>query len=220
MLVHMYVLHFVSVYADLSAVTVNAMKNNAIVVQWDAVDGAINYIVRWTNESNHTQSVATSWTSVTINGLTLDTVYTITVYAFNRCGHGPDFITSVHVSLSTACTISPTVTVSTTPMTILSTANPSTTTIAFISSSTTTTTITTTTVTSTVVESSVIIPSAITYPSTTNIVDSPISTTKPANTPTVDETSKFSNISNIISTYIYVRSYVAVRILTKIEAMG
>ena len=156
------------------------------------------------DESNRTRAVGYVGTSYTIYGVTLDTVYTITVNALNSCGYGPDFITSVHVSLSTACTISPTVIVSTTPMTIVSTANPSTTTIAFISSSTTTTTITTTTVTSTVVESSVIIPSAITYPSTTNIVDSPISTTKPADTTTVDETSKFSNIPNIISTYIYV----------------
>ena len=37
----MYVLYFVSVYTDLSAVTLNIIENIAIVVQWDAVDGAV-----------------------------------------------------------------------------------------------------------------------------------------------------------------------------------
>ena len=52
-------------------------------------------------------------TSYTITGLTLDTVYTITVTAANMCGSGPEFRTSVSFSnnaTSTTSTISPTVT--------------------------------------------------------------------------------------------------------------
>ena len=162
MLVHMYVLYFISVYADLSAVTatVNIVKNVAIVAQWDAVDGAIRYWVSWTNGTGPTYLITTSRTSFTINGLNFDTVYTIALNV------GPDtrFTTSASLytdTTSTACIISPTVTVSTTPMTIVSTA------------------------TSTVVV-----------------------TTNPA---TADETSKFSNIPNMTSTYVYVASYYVVK---------
>ena len=52
-------------------------------------------------------------TSYTITGLTLDTVYTITVTAANRCGSGPEFTTSVSFSnnaTSTTSTVNPAVT--------------------------------------------------------------------------------------------------------------
>ena len=54
------------------------------------------YTVTWTSESDGIQ-VATliEQTSYTITGLTLDTVYTITVTAANRCGQGPEFRTSI-----------------------------------------------------------------------------------------------------------------------------
>ena len=104
-----------------SALTVNVTKNNeslSSVVQWDAVDGSLatNYIVTWTSETDPTQSVTTTMeTSYTITGLTLDTVYTITVAAVNMCGSGPAFSTSIafhtgtYVSLSLAivCSCSP-----------------------------------------------------------------------------------------------------------------
>ena len=151
----------------------NIVKNVAIVVQWDAVDGAINYIVHWTNETRHIVPTATSYT---INGLNFDTVYTVTFIVAYTSSRRQRFTTSI--SLSTACTISATVTVSTTPVTIVSTANPSsTTTIALINFSTTTTAITTTTATCTA-----------------------------ETTIAADETSKFSNIPNMISTYVYVVS--------------
>ena len=54
----------------------------------------------------------TEQTSYTITGLTLDTVYTITVSAANRCGQGQEFSSSVSFSnnaTSTTSTISPTV---------------------------------------------------------------------------------------------------------------
>ena len=157
--------YFISIYADLSAVTatVNIVKNVAIVAQWDAVDGAINYLVFWANETGPGRGIRTSRTSYTINGLTFDTVYTIRFIVVYMNSRGPHFTTSVSLPTditSTACAISPTVTVSTTPMTIVSTANPS-----------------------------------------SNIT---VVTTNPADTTTADETSKFLNIPNMISTYVYV----------------
>ena len=120
-----------------SALTVNIMKNiesSSIVVQWDVVDDFLHtyYTVTWTSESDGIQ-VATliEQTSYTITGLTLDTVYTITVTAANDCGQGPEFRASVSFSTDTTSTtssISPTVTASTNPMIIISTANPTTTT--------------------------------------------------------------------------------------------
>ena len=84
------------------ALTVNIMKNTeslSIVVQWDAVDDFLTttYTILWFNESYHYLQVATltEQTSYTITGLTLDTIYTIIVTAANRCGDGPEFMTSV-----------------------------------------------------------------------------------------------------------------------------
>ena len=57
---------------------------------------ATNYIVTWTSETDRTQvATLTEQTSYTITGLTLDTVYTITVTAANRCGQGPEFSTNI-----------------------------------------------------------------------------------------------------------------------------
>ena len=85
------------------------------------------YTVIWTREKDHNlQSVTLlEQTSYTITGLTLDTVYTIIVTAANRCGDGPEFIASISLSADTTSTtpsISPTVTASANPMTIMSTA--------------------------------------------------------------------------------------------------
>ena len=100
---------------------------SSIVVQWDAVDDSLitTYTVIWTREiSQNLQSVTLiEQSSYTITGLTLDTVYTITVTAANRCGAGPEFITGVSLSTDTTSTtsiISPTITASTNPMTIMS----------------------------------------------------------------------------------------------------
>ena len=57
---------------------------------------ATNYTVTWTSETDRTPlTVNTMETSYTITGLTLDTVYTITVSAANMCGRGPDFNISI-----------------------------------------------------------------------------------------------------------------------------
>ena len=133
---------FTSVYTGPAALIVNIMKNiesSSIVVQWDAVDDNLptTYTIIWTDEGDLFE-VATliEQTSYTITGLTLDTVYTITVNVANIvCGNGPEFRTSISFSTNTTSTtpsISPTDTASTSPMTTM---NPS-------------TTITTTTVTS------------------------------------------------------------------------
>ena len=209
-----------------SALTVNIVKNNeslSVVVQWDAVDDFLftTYTVTWGDRNDHFATVDEQ-TSYTITGLTLDTVYTVIVSAANRCGQGPEVITSVSFSTdttSTTSTISPTVTASTNPMTIISTVNPSS------SSNPSTTPMTTNSITTTVNGNADI--SASRNPDTTmtttitnssiTITTNVMSSTNIANTPTTDETSKFSTyIVNMHTVYhidylnslysIYVRS--------------
>ena len=69
------------------------------------------YTVALTDGRNVSElATLTDQTSYTITGLTLDTVYTITVIAANRCGQGPEFSSSISFSNDTTSTISPTVT--------------------------------------------------------------------------------------------------------------
>ena len=79
-------------------------KSSSIVVQWDEVDDSLptTYVVTWTSERDHTgQSPGlVDITSYNITGLTLDTVYTITVIAHNKCGTGPEYKTSISLSAS------------------------------------------------------------------------------------------------------------------------
>ena len=89
------------------------MKNtesSSIVVKWDEVDDSLTttYIVTWTSERDHIAHPVTliEQSSYTITGLTLDRVYTITVTAANRCGQGPEYRTSV--SLTIVPSLSPT----------------------------------------------------------------------------------------------------------------
>ena len=77
-------------------------KSSSIVVQWDAVANVTNYTVMWTNDANPIQSTTLiEQSSFTINGLTLDTVYTINVTAANRFCTGPEVMTSVVFSTGT-----------------------------------------------------------------------------------------------------------------------
>ena len=66
------------------------------------------YIVTWTSERDHIVQVKTliEHSSYTITGLTLDTVYTITVTASNRCGTGPEYSTIIILSAGNTFTIS------------------------------------------------------------------------------------------------------------------
>ena len=133
--VHTYVCNYIHDYdfANLilytvpSALTANITKDiesSSLVVQWDAMEDFIEtiYTIRWDNRTNYTPKVVTvtEQTSYTITGLTLDTVYTITVSAGNNCGNGPEFITSILLAAdntSTISSITPTVTTSTNSMT-------------------------------------------------------------------------------------------------------
>ena len=73
--------------------------NFSVDVQWDAVDDFLstNYTVSWASDKiTHVQShTLIEQSSYIITGLTLDTVYTISVTAANRCGTGPEYSTSV-----------------------------------------------------------------------------------------------------------------------------
>ena len=76
--------------------------SSSVVVQWDEVDDSLTttYIVTWVSERDHIAHpvTVTENSSYIITGLTLDTVYTITVTAANRCDQGPEYRTSVSLS--------------------------------------------------------------------------------------------------------------------------
>ena len=73
--------------------------NLSVIVQWNEVDDFLstNYTVTWTNGVTKPVQLNTliEQSSYTITGLTLDTVYTITVIATNMCGKGPEYSSSV-----------------------------------------------------------------------------------------------------------------------------
>ena len=120
-----------------STLQVNVMENierSSIVIQWDAVDDSLTttYTITWSRAGGSSKNVSTITepTSYTITGLTLDTVYIITVTAANTCDSGPEFSTSIllsTVTTSTTSSISPTVTASAngTDSMRISVANPS-----------------------------------------------------------------------------------------------
>ena len=196
----------------------NITKNigsSSIVVQWDAVDDflPITYIVTWTSQRDHIVQVATliEQTSYTITGLTLDTVYNITVEAANMCGSGPDFRISITLSTDTIFTISsisPTVTASTDLTTII---------ISTVNLSSTSTTMTTNSITTTLNANADISASrnpdttmttTITNPSLTNGTNIVVSSTNIVNTPTTDETSKFSTYVVNMHTIMIIIKYI------------
>ena len=77
------------------------IESLSVLVQWDAVDDLLHttYTVTWTDGGDlHEADTVAEQTSYTITGLTLKTVYTITVTAANICGNGPEFGTSVSFS--------------------------------------------------------------------------------------------------------------------------
>ena len=111
-------------FTDPDALSVNITKgygSSSVVVQWDLVDDSpttayiIFYTVTWTRDgTNFTQrSVLILQQTFTITGLTLDTVYTITVTARHECGYGPEHRTSVSLTV-----IISTVTASIAPVTV------------------------------------------------------------------------------------------------------
>ena len=159
------------------------IENSSIVVhvQWDAVDDFLpSYMLNWNDGSDQAEAAfVAQQTSYTITGLTLDTVYTITVSAAATCAQGPEFITAISLYTST---IGPTFTANTNPVTIISIVNPS---------ITSTATITTVAGTANYTDPTDITPfdatTAIISPTTTAIVTNPINS---AGTTTANDTSK------------------------------
>ena len=95
------------VFTGPPALTVDVIENAgdlSVVVQWATVDDSLptDYTVTWTNGSTPMQSITQlEQSSYTINGLTLDTVYNISVVAANECGQGPVYMTNVSFSAGT-----------------------------------------------------------------------------------------------------------------------
>ena len=190
--------------------TTKNTESLSIIVQWDKVDNSLitTYIVTWTNERDHMISHFTleEQSSYMITGLTLDTVYTITVTASNKCGTGPEYSTSVLFTNTSSNTS--TITAITNTMAITSIASSSTST-AIAKSNTITITTTTavmnpstaatnpiTTSSITDLKTSSTTPNAFitsTYTTTDHI--SPASTVNPNNASTADENSKILTIS-------------------------
>ena len=132
---------------DLSVtITKSINSSTSVDVQWDEVDNSLTttYIVTWTSERDNILHPITliEQSSYTITGLSLDTVYTITVTATNGCGQGPEYRTSVSLTadhITTTSSISPTTTTPSMTSTTIPTSIAITT--AVTSSSITTTTI-------------------------------------------------------------------------------
>ena len=193
------------------------MKNtesSSIVIQWDEVDSLpITYVVTWTSErdlNNVLVKTIEEQSLYTITGLTLDTVYIVTVAAQNNCGTGPEYSTSVSLTTDTTSSTS-TITAITSTAAITSAASSSTSTvitksstititasIAIMNPSTTTTNPITTSVKTenTNLKTSSTNPSAvITSTNTPTDIMSPVSTTHPVDTSAADENSKILRVS-------------------------
>ena len=144
------------------ALTVNTMKNienSSIIVQWDAVDDSLHttYTVTWTDDRDlHGGDTVDEQTSYTITGLTLDTVYTITVTPSNKCGGGPPFKTNNSFSSGSEFSVKPT-----TDITTITTIN--------VAATTTTRAITITTVFTTTTNNIVTTPNSPPTTSATNL---------------------------------------------------
>ena len=204
------------------------MKNTeslSIIVQWDEEDDPLptTYIVTWTSERDHITHPVTliEQSTYTITGLTLDTVYTITVTASNKCGQGPEYSTSVSLTTDASSTIT-NISTNTTTISVASpssvttsivqhvptasiivtnpTTNTKTTTVSIITDVTGRITVTETTELKTTIlsnnPSAVITTSFTRYNTSTTIIGivmSSTSTVHIADTTTADETSKFSS---------------------------
>ena len=82
-------------------------------------------MVAWTNKSSYSSVTLIEQSSYTITGLTLDTVYTITVTASNMCGTGPEYKTDIML-IVTISSVVPTASIA--PVTIATHATSTTTT--------------------------------------------------------------------------------------------
>ena len=193
-------------------------ESSSIVVRWDAVDDSLitGYTLTWFSSARDLVDRRTGQTSYTINGLTLNTIYTIIIstYVQNDCGTGPRFTTSIILSASTTSTtssitptvtpsITSTVTASTNPVTIMSTVyptiiNPSTASTISIISSTTSTILTITTSIGTVINTAETTTTAINIPIITISTDTVFFSTSPAKTTMADKNGELTELSIFI----------------------
>ena len=88
--------------------TAKNTESSSVVLLWDEVDDSLNTTYRITWTSNGTNSIQShtliEQSSYIITGLTLDTFYTITVTASNKCGTGSEYSTSVLFTTNTTST--------------------------------------------------------------------------------------------------------------------
>ena len=86
--------------------TIKNAESLSIIVQWDIVEDFLftTYVIIWGDRNDQFATVDED-TSHRITGLTLDTVYTITVTAANNCGQSPEVRTSVSFPTGTTSTI-------------------------------------------------------------------------------------------------------------------
>ena len=178
--------------------TIRNAIDSSIVVKWDIEDDSLStsYTVTWTSNGTISSHSQTEQSSYTITGLTLDTVYTITVIAANRCGTGPEYMTNVSLTTDTISTtsITPTATASTNTVTTTNSSIIAT----IISSMESSTAISTTTTTSTNTSTDIIstsnammsLSAAVSNPVTTVMINSG-----------TDTTSIIATTSNVISTF-------------------
>ena len=87
------------------------ITNLSLVVQWDTMEDFTDTtytVVLWHSETNYIHKIAavTEQKSYTITGLTLDTVYTITVSTGNKCGNGPEYTTNILLAAGNISTYS------------------------------------------------------------------------------------------------------------------
>ena len=97
-------LHYLPVlilFAGPSKLTVNITENIvdlSVFIQWNVADDFLptTFTVIWISEKTRAKShTLIEQSSYTVTGLTLDTVYTITVTPANRCGTGLEYRTDV-----------------------------------------------------------------------------------------------------------------------------
>ena len=202
-----YTVIIIFTYVGPPALTVNITKHtesSSIVVQWDEVDDSLTttYVITWTSErdlNNVQAKTVEEHSSYNITGLTLNTVYTITVYATNRCGQGPEHSTSV--SLTTDAIFSSTSTAITNTMTITSTASLSTSTAIMKSSTITASNAVINPITITITETINLMTSSTNPSAVITSANTPTDNMSPASTMNLIDTTTTDDNSKILSTY-------------------
>ena len=197
-----YTVIIIFTYVGPPALTVNITKNTeslSIVVHWDEVDDSLTttYIVTWTSErdlNNVQVKTVEEQSSYTITGLTLNTVYTITVYATNRCGTSVSLTTDAIFSSTSSTAI-------TNSMTITSTASLSTSTATIKSSTITASNAVINSITTTITETINLMTNSTNPSAVITSTNTPTDNMSPASTMNLIDTTTTDDNSKILSTY-------------------